>query len=78
MHGLERIGTQVAITFLEGLLERLEWGQVLVDLLKRVRIHVLPLINPVGMFNNARSDGNGVDLMRNAPIDSHEKPIWLG
>lgn len=78
MHGLERIGTQVVITFLEGLLERLEWGQVLVDLLKRVRIHVLPLINPVGMFNNARSDGNGVDLMRNALIDSHEKPIWLG
>ncbi|SFK61199.1 Zinc carboxypeptidase [Nitrosomonas aestuarii] len=78
IHGLERIGTQVVITFLEGLLERLEWDQVLVDLLQRVRIHVLPLINPVGMFNNTRSNGNGVDLMRNAPIDSHEKTIWLG
>lgn len=78
VHGLERIGTQVVITFLEGLLERLEWDQVMVDLLQRVRIHVLPLINPVGMYNNTRSNGQGIDLMRNAPIDSEEKTIWLG
>lgn len=78
IHGLERIGTQVVITFLEGLLERLEWDQVMADLLQRVRIHVLPLINPVGMYNNTRSNGQGIDLMRNAPIDSQEKTIWLG
>jgi len=78
IHGLERIGTQVVITFLEGLLERLEWDQVLVDLLQKVRIHMLPLVNPVGMYNNTRSNGNGIDLMRNAPVDSHEKTIWLG
>ncbi|SET25000.1 Zinc carboxypeptidase [Nitrosomonas marina] len=78
VHGLERIGTQVVVSFMEGLLERLDWDQVAVDLLQRVRIHILPLINPVGMYNNTRSNGQGVDLMRNAPIDSHEKTIWLG
>ncbi|MCB1935916.1 MAG: zinc carboxypeptidase [Nitrosomonas sp.] len=78
IHGLERIGTQVVVTFLEGLLERLEWDQVTRDLLQKVRIHILPLINPVGMHNNTRSNGQGVDLMRNAPIDSQEKTIWLG
>ncbi|MCW5618215.1 MAG: zinc carboxypeptidase, partial [Nitrosomonas sp.] len=33
IHGLERIGTQVVIAFLEALLERLAWDQVTVDLL---------------------------------------------
>ena len=78
IHGLERIGTQVVVTFMEGLLERLEWDQVTLDLMQRVRIHILPLVNPVGMYNNTRSNGQGIDLMRNAPIDSQEKTIWLG
>lgn len=77
VHGLERIGTQVVIAFLEGLLERLKWDRVLIDMLHRVRIHVLPLVNPVGMLNYTRANGQGVDLMRNAPVDSHEKTIWL-
>ncbi|HRQ06152.1 MAG TPA: M14 family zinc carboxypeptidase [Nitrosomonas halophila] len=77
VHGLERIGTQVVIAFLEGLLERLKWDRVLIDMLQRVRIHVLPLVNPVGMLNYTRANGQGVDLMRNAPVDSHEKTIWL-
>src|SRR5690606_38454707 len=51
IHGLERIGTQVVITFLEGFLERLAWDQVTADLLQKVRIHILPLVNPVGMYN---------------------------
>ena len=77
IHGLERIGTQVVIAFLEGLLERLKWDQVLTEILQRVRINILPLVNPVGMLNHTRSNGRGIDLMRNAPVDSHEKTIWL-
>jgi predicted deacylase len=77
IHGLERIGTQVVIAFLEGLLERLKWDRVLADILQRVRINILPLVNPVGMLNATRANGQGVDLMRNAPVDSHEKTIWL-
>ncbi len=78
IHGLERIGTQVVVAFMEGLLERLKWNQATLDLLQKVRIHILPLINPVGMHNNTRSNGENVDLMRNAPIDSQEKTVWLG
>lgn len=77
IHGLERIGTQVVIAFLEGLLERLKWDRVLAEILQRVRINILPLVNPVGMLNYTRANGRGVDLMRNAPVDSHEKTIWL-
>ncbi|MCH9639302.1 MAG: zinc carboxypeptidase [Betaproteobacteria bacterium] len=78
VHGLERIGTQVVIAFLKGLLERLNWDKSLIDILQQVRINVLPLINPVGMLNFTRANGQGVDLMRNAPIDSDEKTIFLG
>lgn len=77
IHGLERIGTQVVIAFLEGLLERLKWDVVFSEILKRVRINVLPLMNPVGMFNGTRANGQGIDLMRNAPVNSNEKTILL-
>lgn len=77
IHGLERIGTQVVLAFLEGLLERLKWDVVLSEILQRVRINVLPLMNPVGMFNGTRANGQGIDLMRNAPINSSEKTIML-
>lgn len=77
IHGLERIGTQVVIAFLEGLLERLKWDRVLAEMLQRVRINILPIVNPAGMLNNTRANGQGVDLMRNAPVDSHEKTILL-
>lgn len=77
IHGLERIGTQVVIAFLEGLLERLKWDRVLAEMLQHVRIHFIPIVNPVGMLNKTRANGQGVDLMRNAPVDSVEKTILL-
>ena len=77
IHGLERIGTQVITAFLEGLLERLKWDRVLADMLQHVRINVIPIVNPVGMLRNTRANGQGVDLMRNAPVESVEKTILL-
>lgn len=78
IHGLERIGTQVVLAFLESLLQRLHWDLTFTDILQRVRIHILPLINPVGMLRHTRANGQGIDLMRNAPIDSEERTVWLG
>ncbi len=78
IHGLERIGTQVVLAFTETLLERLHWDLAFTDILQRVRINILPLINPAGMINHTRANGQGIDLMRNAPIDSLEKTVWLG
>jgi hypothetical protein len=67
VHGLERIGTDVAIAFLTSLVARLAWDAVLHDALARCRVLVVPLVNPVGMSRGQRANGNGVDLMRNAP-----------
>jgi hypothetical protein len=67
VHGLERIGSEVALAFLGSLVTRLAWDQVLHDALARCRVIVVPLVNPVGMVRAQRANGNGVDLMRNAP-----------
>lgn len=67
VHGIERIGTHVAIAYLESLIARLRWDELLRDSLERVRLLVVPLLNPVGMARGQRANGQGVDLMRNAP-----------
>lgn len=78
IHGLEKIGTQVVITFLETLLMQLQWDRHFNTMLNKINIYFLPLLNPVGMFNNTRANGHGIDLMRNADIDSVEKTVWFG
>jgi predicted deacylase len=78
IHGLERIGTQVILAFLESLLQRLHWDLTFTDILERIQINVLPLVNPIGMLRNTRANGQGIDLMRNAPVDSTETTVWLG
>ena len=67
VHGLEQIGTHVATAFLTSLVARLAWDDVLHQTLERVRVIVVPLLNPIGMARGTRANGNGVDLMRNAP-----------
>jgi zinc carboxypeptidase len=67
VHGLERIGTDVAIAYLSSLVTRLAWDRVLAAALAHCRVIVVPLVNPVGMVRGQRANGNGVDLMRNAP-----------
>src|SRR5262245_7281212 len=67
VHGLERIGTEVAIAYLTTLVARLAWDTVLHAALAQCRVLVVPLINPAGRSRGLRPNGNGVDLMRNAP-----------
>lgn len=69
VHGLERIGTDVAIAYLSSLVARVPWDAPLADALARCRVVVVPLVNPVGMALGRRANGRGVDLMRNAPSD---------
>jgi hypothetical protein len=79
VHGLERIGTQVLLCFLHGLLTRMAWDKTLHHLLQNVRLVFMPLINPGGMWQSTRSNPNGVDLMRNAPIEAAGPvPFLLG
>lgn len=78
-HGLERIGTQVLLVFLGGLLARLRWDHVLHQQLASLRLVFMPLVNPGGMWQSTRANPQGVDLMRNAPIDALDKvPPLLG
>jgi hypothetical protein len=70
VHGLERIGTHVVLAFLASLVERVRWDDVLRQQLSGMRLVFMPLVNPGGMWHGTRSNPNGVDLMRNAPVQS--------
>lgn len=73
VHGLERIGSEVIIAFFNTLLEQASWDKNLREELKEFRIVSIPIVNPVGVVHFSRSNGNNVDLMRNAPIDAEGK-----
>jgi murein tripeptide amidase MpaA len=77
VHGLERIGSQVVMAWLKSLLARVTWDEHLAGLLQKVRITLLPILNPGGMYLNQRSNPNGVDLMRNAPITAQDRSAFL-
>lgn len=77
VHGLERIGTHVVLAFLRSLTERLRWDAHLRARLQAIRLVVLPLLNPGGMFLNQRSNPQGVDLMRNAPLRAHDDIAFM-
>ena len=70
VHGLERVGTNVAIPYLKMVIELLAWDKGLQHLLSRCRLVFFPLVNPAGMYAKTRSNAHGVDLMRNAPIEA--------
>jgi hypothetical protein len=70
VHGLERIGAQVVLGFIETLASSVRWDRSLSNMLDNVRISFLPVLNPVGVMIRRRGNGRGVDLMRNAPVDA--------
>lgn len=79
VHGLERIGAQLTLSLLKSFQQRLEWDLVLIEMLKKIQVVFIPLVNPVGYFETTRSNANGVDIMRNAPIEAVDKvPFLLG
>lgn len=79
VHGLERVGTQVLLSFLRSLLERLKCDEALEELLAATRLVLMPLVNPGGMSRRTRANPSGVDLMRNAPLESRERvPVLVG
>jgi hypothetical protein len=77
VHGLERIGTQVLLSFLDGLLARLRWDPMLHRQLESMRLVIMPIVNPGGMRAGRRSNPNGVDLMRNAPVEALARAPFL-
>ncbi|MGC4062001.1 MAG: M14 family zinc carboxypeptidase [Aquabacterium sp.] len=79
VHGLERIGAEVVLAYLGSLVQRLKWDSMLHQQLQHVRMVFMPLVNPGGLWQGTRANPNGVDLMRNAPLDATEPvPFLLG
>lgn len=79
IHGLERVGAQLAWSLLKSTLDRLAWDQSLQELFTKIRLVVIPLVNPVGYYKFKRSNGNNVDLMRNSPVSAIDQtPFLLG
>ncbi|OGB33138.1 MAG: zinc carboxypeptidase [Burkholderiales bacterium RIFCSPLOWO2_12_FULL_61_40] len=77
VHGLERIGAEVVIAYLQSLVMRLQWDSTLHKQLESVRLVFMPIVNPGGMAVGTRANPQGVDLMRNAPISSEESVPFL-
>ncbi|RZA09080.1 MAG: DUF2817 domain-containing protein [Proteobacteria bacterium] len=67
VHGQEKIGAQVALSYLESLSELLRWDALTNRALETSRVVFMPIVNPVGTMLLRRGNGNRVDLMRNAP-----------
>lgn len=79
VHGLERIGAQLALSLLNSFHHRLQWDNALKEMLQKIQVVFVPLVNPVGYFETTRGNAHGVDIMRNAPIEAEEKvPFLLG
>lgn len=77
VHGLERIGTEVVLAYLQSLVTRLEWDSALHQALEHVRLVFMPLVNPGGMWLGTRANPQGIDLMRNAPVEAKEHVPFL-
>ena len=79
VHGLERIGAEVVVAHLRSVLMRLRWDETLHRQLETLRLLFVPLVNPGGLVLGTRANPNGVDLMRNAPVEALERvPYGVG
>lgn len=77
VHGLERIGAEVVIAHLRSLVMRLRWDDTLHRQLETLRVVFMPLVNPGGLMLGTRANPNGVDLMRNAPVEALDRVPYL-
>ncbi len=69
VHGLEKIGSEVIFAYLQTITQLLDWDDEFNARLQKSRLVFVPIVNPVGVYRGTRSNGNDVDLMRNAPIE---------
>ena len=78
VHGVERIGSQVLIAWLESALERCRWDTHWRQQFDEdIAIIAVPIVNPAGMLRDARCNANAVDLNRHAPIDAEDRVPFL-
>jgi len=63
--------------YLRSLVMQLQWDTVLQRQLESLRMLFVPIVNPGGMWRGTRANPNGVDLMRNAPVEAAEKALFM-
>lgn len=78
VHGIEAIGVKILYNFVDHLLAQTRWNASVRQLLRRVKIVGIPIVNPAGFVAGTRSNGRGVDLMRNAPVESLKQWPFIG
>ena len=79
VHGIERIGSLVAIACLRNVIVRMRWDVAMRRMLESTRLVFMPIVNPGGLLKGTRANPRGVDLMRNAPLQCDERtPPLLG
>lgn len=69
VHGLDKIGSEAIISYMETISQLLDWDEEFLNQLEKSRLVFVPLVNPVGIYLGTRSNGNGVGLMRNSPVE---------
>ena len=69
VHGLEKIGSEVILSYMQTISQLLDWDEEFQSRLERSRLVFVPIVNPVGVYLGTRCNGNGVDLMRNSPVE---------
>ncbi|MCB0406750.1 MAG: DUF2817 domain-containing protein [Bdellovibrionales bacterium] len=77
VHGLERIGSDVILSYMRTILELVKWDKSFQQRLQESTLVFMPIVNPIGIARRSRSNGNGVDLMRNSPINCEESQYPL-
>lgn len=78
VHGLERIGSELVLDAMESLAGRWGWDAGLASTLAKAEAVFVPAANPAGLLAKTRCNGNGVDLMRNAPVESAGAMAFAG
>ena len=69
VHGLEKIGSEVILSYMQTISQLLDWDEEFLARLEKSRLVFVPIVNPVGVYLGTRCNGNGVDLMRNSPVE---------
>lgn len=78
VHGLETIGIQILLDFLEYIVHPKSTGY-LPELKKgKLGLVVVPIVNPGGVAAKTRSNPGGVDLMRNSGIEAEKALPFFG
>lgn len=69
VHGLEKIGSEVILSYMQSISQLMDWDEEFLARLEKSRLVFVPVVNPVGVCFGMRCNGNGVDLMRNSPVE---------